>query len=229
MDLFLRMNSATFLTSISDSGVYPQKVSLQGLLEAPRAEIKIVCENTLILSSVALEEMFDVLHFHQGYDWEWKFMTENLQMWGVEFEKCECLPGFKLEFWGINDPSFFGGGVWLILGTQILIISPLFLPPTQTLCKCNVLIYNFVYIRLTAPASVEVPVGIGSNAAGSRPPGTSFPPHPVLKFPKWIKQTRLCFNKSTNSSGSQYRMVSTRPNYKNCNIRSCGCSRSHQY
>lgn len=35
--LFLRMKLATFLTSISDSGLYPQKVSLQGLLEAPRA------------------------------------------------------------------------------------------------------------------------------------------------------------------------------------------------
>lgn len=41
--------------------------------------------------------------------------------------------------------------------------------------------------KLTAPASVKVPVGISSNAAGSRFPGASFPPHPVLKSPKWTK------------------------------------------
>ena len=44
------------------------------------------------------------------------------------------------------------------------------------------------YIR-TAPASVPVPVGVGTNAAGSRLPGTSLPPHSVLYFQK--KQTRI--------------------------------------
>ena len=37
-DLFLRMKSATFFTSISDSGEEPQNVSLHGLEEAPVAE-----------------------------------------------------------------------------------------------------------------------------------------------------------------------------------------------
>lgn len=56
--------------------------------------------------------------------------------------------------------------------------------------------YNSHYVTLTAPASVPVPVGISSNTAGSRPPGASFPPHPVLKSPsRENKHVRHTFNK----------------------------------
>lgn len=53
--------------------------------------------------------------------------------------------------------------------------------------KKSLNISDLIMEKLTAPPSIEVSVGISSNAAGSRFPGTSFPPHPVLKFPKWTE------------------------------------------
>ena len=61
--------------------------------------------------------------------------------------------------------------------------------------------YHCVCVRLTAPASVEVPVGISSNAAGSRSPRASLPPHPVLKSQnRQNKHVRHALSTLTNAS-----------------------------